>query len=205
MKFNYKELIAYIISFISFVLPKIEVEEIILYGSVSRKEATKKSDIDIFFNTSLNEKKTKKIIQNQLNRFYKSKIYEIFSLKGINNNFHIEVGNLQKWKLKRSIISDGIVLYGKYKAFPEKLKGFTFFNLKPIKNITKRNKIIRKIFGRTEKNHKKSGLIKSLHGKKLSPSSFLTPIEKSNDIINYLNSEKIDFSFFEIWTDNIHI
>jgi len=43
-----KELIAYAASFISFILPKIDVDEIILFGSVSREEATKESDVDLF-------------------------------------------------------------------------------------------------------------------------------------------------------------
>ena len=46
---NYKELIAYASSFASFVIPKAEFDEIILFGSVARNEADKDSDIDLFF------------------------------------------------------------------------------------------------------------------------------------------------------------
>ena len=136
-------------------------------------------------------------------QFHNSKINEIWSLKGISNPIKVEVGNLDKWKLKRSIISDGIVLYGKYKAIPKKNKGYTYFNLKPIKNIAKRNKIIRKLFGRKENKYSNDGIVKNLQGKKLSPSSFLIPIEKEKDILKILNKEKLDFSFFELWTDQI--
>jgi len=48
---NSKELIAYATAFVSFVLPKIETDEIILFGSVARKEATEKSDIDLAVET----------------------------------------------------------------------------------------------------------------------------------------------------------
>src|SRR3989344_3480075 len=137
---NYKELIAYASAFVSVILPKIEVDEIILFGSVVRDEATEKSDIDLFFNTKENEEKIKQIIKQELNKFYKTRIYEIFQQKGSILPINIEVGNLDKWKLKRSIISNGLVLYGKY---------------------------------------------------------------KSQDIIKFLQSEKIDFSFFNFWTDEV--
>lgn len=200
---NYKELISYASAFVSFVLPKIEIEEIILFGSTARGEATKESDIDLFFNIKKNEKNIKEIIKKELEKFYKSYIREQYSLKGINNLITIEVGNLDKWKLKRSIISEGILLYGKYKTIPEKLKGYVHFNIIPIKDITKRNRIIRKLFGRKEKNYVVEGILKKFNGKQLSPSSFIIPNEKSQEIIKFLNSEKLDFRFFEFWTDQI--
>ena len=200
---NYKELISYASAFVSFILPKIEIEEIILFGSATRSEATKESDIDLFFNVKKNEKGIKEIIKKELEKFYKSYIREQYSLRGINNPITIEVGNLDKWKLKRSIISEGILLYGKYKTIPEKLKGYVQFNIMPIRDITKRNRIIRKLFGRKEKNYVIEGILKEFNGKQLSPSSFILPLEKSQEIIKFLNSEKLDFRFFEFWTDQI--
>jgi|SRR3989344_1019069 len=202
---NYKDLIGYATSFVAIVLPKIEVDEIILFGSVARQEADKTSDIDLFFN--IKEKSKEKMISNEikkeLEKFYKSKTAEIWQLKGITNPIKVETGKLDEWKLKRSIISEGIVLYGKYKGVPEKIIGFTYFNIKPIKDITKRNRIIRNLFGREEKTYSKKGTLENLNGKKLSPLSFILPIEHSQKIINFLNKEKIDFSFFEFWTDQI--
>jgi len=202
---KYKQSMAYASSFVSFVLPKINVEEIILFGSIARKEAGEKSDIDLFFNIvkKTEENRTKKTIDKELNRFYKSKINEIWRLKGIKNHIKFEVGDLNRWKLKRSIISDGIVLYGKYKNAPEKTKGYVHFNLKPIKDITKRNRILRKIFGRKEKSCLTQGIINEIGGKKLSPTSFIIPINKTQEILRILNSEKLDFNFFEFWSDNI--
>lgn len=199
------EMVAYASSFVSFILPKIDVEEIILFGSTSRGEAGEESDIDLFFNIK-DEKKGKsvqEIINKELKRFYKSKIFEIWSLKSIKNPIKFEVGNLNKWKLKRSIISDGIILYGKYKSMPEETKGFVYFNLKPIKDITKRNRVLRRLFGRKEKNYSIKSLVEEISGKILSPNSFIVPIEKSKEIINLLNPEKLDFSFFEFWSDDV--
>jgi len=209
LKFKYKkELLAYATAFASFVIPKLfNVKAIILFGSVARGEADKKSDIDLFFDLENKEDEVgiKKILENELNKFYKSKIAENWLLKGIKNEIKIHAGKLEEWKLKRSIISDGIFLYGKYREEPENLKSFVFFNIKPIKNITKRNRVIRKLFGRKEKKYFSDGVVNKVKGKKLSASSFIVPLEYTNEIIRLLNEEKIDYSFFEFWSDQINI
>lgn len=203
-----RELIAYASAFVSFVIRKLKlgsISEIILFGSVARGEAGRESDIDLFFSLegNQNEKEIKKIIDDELKRFYKSKISQIWILKGIKNQINANVGRLDEWKLKRSMISDGICLYGKYKEIPENLKDFVLFNIEPIKNVAKRNKIIREIFGRQEKNYSKKGLLTEFGGKKISPSSFIVPKEHANKIISFLKKEKINYWFFELWTDDI--
>ena len=147
------------------------------------------------------EDKIKEIIKSELEKFYKSRIHETFKLKGISNTIKFEAGNLDNWKLKRSIISDGIVLYGRYKEVPKDKRGFVHFYLNPVKDIAKRNKIIRELFGREEKIYIKKGMIETLGGKKLSPSSFIVPIEKANEIFIFLNKEKAKYNLFEFWTD----
>ena len=200
---KYKQLIAYASSFVAFILPRINVEEIILFGSVARNEADKDSDIDLFFNVRRGEEKLKKVFREELEKFYKTKIAEIWRLKGIKNDVKIKVGNLNEWKLKRSIISDGIVLYGKYKGIPEKIKGYVHFNLKPIKDITKRNRVLRRLFGRKEKSYSTKGIVEEITGKRLSAISFIVPIKETQKILKMLNSEKLDFKFFEFWSDDV--
>ena len=201
LKFN-KELIAYASAFVSFVLPKLEnIKEIVLFGSVAREDASKNSDIDLFFDVEKDEKKIRNIIEKELNKFYKSRISEVWRLKGIANEIRPNIGNLNEWKLKRSIISEGIVLYGKYKEVPEKMKGFVLFNLTPINNIAKRNNLIRQLFGRKEKNYQTKGIIDEINGKKLSPTSFIIPLEHKNKIIDIFSKEKIDYKLFEAWSD----
>lgn len=206
LNYERRNLIAYAQSFVSFILPKIEVDEIILFGSAVRGEADEKSDIDLFFSISSkkeNEEKIKKEINEQLERFYKSKIYEIWELKGIKNNISINAGNLDDWKLKRSIIAEGIVLYGKYKELPEKLTHYTQFIIKPIKNIAKRNKMVRSLFGRKEKDYSTEGIVNLKKGKKLSPLSFIIKKENSHEIVKLLNSNKVSYLLFDFWTDEI--
>lgn len=204
MKLNPKNLIAYAQAFASFVMPKIEAEEIVLFGSTARGEATAESDIDIFFNVKTKEKEIKKILQEQLIKFQKSYTNEQFRLKGIKNKVIFEVGNLSKWKLKRSIISEGIVLYGKYKENPQDLKGFILFTLKPIKDVTKRNRIIRRLFGRKEKKYSSNGIVADAGGDQLSPTAFIIPLEKSQEIMKMLNAEKADYTLIEFWSDQIN-
>ncbi len=204
MKLNPKNLIAYAQAFASFVMPKIEAEEIVLFGSTARGEATAESDIDIFFNVKTKEKEIKKILQEQLIKFQKSYTNEQFRLKGIKNKVIFEVGNLSKWKLKRSIISEGIVLYGKYKENPQDLKGFILFTLKPIKDVTKRNRIIRRLFGRKEKKYSSNGIVADAGGDQLSPTAFIIPLEKSQEIMRMLNAEKADYTLIEFWSDQIN-
>lgn len=201
---NYKELIAFASAFVAFVLPKLEnIKEIILFGSVVRWEADKSSDIDLFFNieNKRDEEAIKRTIKKELSRFYVSKMAETFLFKGIRSKIKVNIGNLEEWELKRSIISDGIVLYGKYKETPQNLKGFVLFNINPVKDIARRNKLIRKLFGRKEKNYSTKGVLENINGKKLSPSSFYVPLENTNQIIKILNEEKINYIFFEFWKD----
>ncbi|MBL7147889.1 MAG: nucleotidyltransferase domain-containing protein [Nanoarchaeota archaeon] len=201
---NKIEIIAYTTSFVSFVLKDLNnlVKEIILFGSVARREFDKKSDIDLFFDVNKEEiKKVENIVKKSLSKFYKSKIHEIWKLKGITKNISIKVGVLDEWKLKRSIISDGIILYGKYKESPKNIKHYLLINHKPIKDITKRNRIIRKIIGRKEKDYNKKGLLEDIEGKIISKRTIIVPIGKSKELIDIFNKEKIDYRMFEIWSD----
>jgi len=204
MKILKSELIAYALAFTSFIISKIKTTDIILFGSSVRGEADENSDIDIFINIKEDEEKIKKIVDKELNKFYKSKIAEVWNLKNIKNPIKIHIGDIDKWKLKRSIISEGIVLYGRYKESPENMEGFTYFKVEPIKDITIRNFILRKLFGRIEKNYTVKGFIEEFNGKKLSSLSFLIPINKSHEIIELLSKNKIDYSFFELWSDQIN-
>lgn len=202
---KFEELAGYACAFVSFVLPKVlGVKEIILFGSATRGEADKNSDIDLFFDIEKKEEeKVKNILNAEIKKFYKTKLAEIWFLKGVDNPISVHVGELKKWKLKRSIISEGISLYGKYKEIPEKMKCFVYFYVEPIKTISKRNKVIRVLFGRKEKNYGLKGFIEKFLGRKLSPASFLIPNEHAGKIIEFLGKEKIKFRFFEFWTDQI--
>ena len=206
LKLDKIDLISYASAFVSFILRSLKdfnVKEIILFGSVARGDFDKESDIDIFVNIQ-NEKESDKInevAKNQIDKFYKSKINEIWVNKGITNEFAVKVGVLDKWKLKRSIIADGIVLFGRYNAYPEEIKHYDLFVFQPVRDIAKRNRIIRRLFGRKEGKLLSSGFIEESKGKILSPVSFIIPIESHNKILEIFIKEKIDYRIYEVWSD----
>lgn len=201
LKLNKFDLVSCASSFVSFILKsrevdKTKIDEIILFGSVARGDFTEKSDIDIFVNTK--NEKIESILTRLLDKFYKSRTGQDYMLRGINNKIKLSVGDLEKWKLKRSVVSDGIVLYGGYKGMPKDVDHYYFFAFEPIKDISKRNRVIRKLFGRGEV----KGLSEKLDIKKISERSFVTPSKNLDYIVNLFKKEKIDYKMFEIWSDS---
>jgi len=194
------KLISLALSFASFLLDRIEVSSIILFGSVARNTFDKESDIDIFIET---DKKNENKIKNLLELYKKTKEYEKFKLDGIENEISIKCGKLNEWKdLKRSIISSGIVLYGKYHGKPEKLKHKLLFLL-DVKALerAKKIKVWRKIYGYKQKVGKKVYVSKGLAEKKLGRGVFLISNENLQEIMDYLIKNKIKYSFFDVWTE----
>ena len=112
------KLISLALSFASFLIERINVESIILFGSVAQNNFDSESDIDIFIDAN---DKNKEKIENLLELYKKTEEYEKFKLEGIKNEISLKIGRLNEWKdLKRSIISGGLVLYGNYKGKPDK-------------------------------------------------------------------------------------
>src|SRR3989344_4048685 len=166
------KLIAFALNFASFLLEKMNVNAIILFGSVAKNQFDDESDIDLFIET---ENKNKDKINSILELYEKSKDYETFKLLGIKNDISIKCGKLVEWtELKRSIISGGIVLYGTYQSTPEKLNHKVLFLLS------------------LENNSK---------AKRLGRGAFIVPIEDSQKVIDYLKSNKIKYLLSDIWTD----
>src|SRR3989344_6479979 len=191
------KLISLASNFASFLLDRIQVKSIILFGSVATNNFDKESDIDLFIET---DEKNKNKINNLLLLYKKTKEYEKFKLEGIENELSIKVGNLEDWKdIKRSIISNGIVLYGKYKGKPEELKHKLLFilNVQDLKRSEK-IKIWRKIYGYKQKVGKKNYICKGLAEKKFGRGVFLVSIENSQEIIDYLRKNKVKYGFFDI-------
>ncbi len=205
---NYR-LIAYAMDFASFLIQTLDKEagkinNIFLFGSVSRGEADASSDVDIFIDTGY--KDLEKEVENIKDDFYdSSKFKNYWKLLGIKNDFSLSIGKLDEWEdLKRSIISNGIVLYSKYK---ERFKGelYGLFKIDLKKKRSENIKIWRKLYGYKQKVGKKiyatNGLIKELGGAKLAKSLFAVPLEKADIMIKELKSNKINYKLMHIITD----
>lgn len=202
-----ESLIGYAISFTSFLLDsKVgkKIKKIILFGSVARGDFTEESDIDLFIDTKSN-------IENEVNRtftlFTSSKTEEIWKLKGVKNNISLKVGELNKWKSKREIISSGLMLYGKYNELPEKTKYYAMIKIdvKEMKTA-KQMKIWRRLYGYKQKVGKKvyeiEGLVNKSGGLKVGKAVFLIPMENRKNIIDFLKKNKVKHTINELWSDS---
>jgi len=197
-------LISYAMEFVSFMLRSEELEQekiksVILFGSVARGDFGRDSDIDIFVDLYDlgNKDQVKEEAERRLKNFYKSDSFEKWELRGIDNEINLKIGDLDNWKLKDSIISDGISLYSSYKEVPEG-DHFVLFTFKPIKPVKKRNRVIRKLFGRND--HPSKGLVEEMKGKKLTPRSFVVPRKNMEEVKEILDNNDVDYSFYQLYS-----
>ena len=69
----------------------------------------------------------------------------------------------------------------------------------PIKNAAKRNKIIRNLAGRKEKERKEKGLIEELEGFVIDARIYLLPAEHIDKILRIFSKEKVFYEMKEVW------
>ena len=205
---NYK-LIAYAQDFISFLFQHLDedadkIKQAILFGSSARGEATKKSDIDLFIDVI--DKKLEKRIDKIKEEFYDSiKVKKYWNLLGVNNRINCSVGVLKEWaSLERSLIANGIVLFGKYSG-ETNIQPYYLFIATPGKNRNKSISVWRQLYGYIQKIGKKTyikkGLVKEYNGKKLARGVFVIPAEHSQKIISFLRKNKFKHEIIPFWQD----
>ncbi|MFH0701394.1 MAG: nucleotidyltransferase domain-containing protein [Candidatus Woesearchaeota archaeon] len=178
------KLIAYATDFVSFLIQKTKdknnIKNIVLYGSVAREESSKGSDIDLFVDVLKNEKELDQEIKKILNLFLESsKQQNYWKPLGIENEIKVIVGKLKDWKeLHSSIISNGIILFGKYQAeFKGKSKVlFAWENIHPNSIRVLFNK---QLFGYKQKGKFYFGLMQKYNGERLGKGSIVVPLENS--------------------------
>ncbi|MEW5896256.1 MAG: nucleotidyltransferase domain-containing protein [Nanoarchaeota archaeon] len=209
MKSN--NLIAYAMDFASFLIQNIDDKEkinsVLLFGSTAREDFSEESDIDIFIDTK--NKEMEKVAEEILSKFQRSiKYTKYWKLLGIANEISLKTGELEKWELKESIISDGIVLYGKYLPMTKmEAKPYVIFELKIKGNRRDKIRIWRKIYGYTQKVNEKSyesrGLVREYDGKKIGKATFIIPLEHIQRMAKYLSQNKVLYSTYKIWSNTI--
>jgi len=192
-------LIAYAQSFVShlFRISNIkdkEIRAVYLFGSVARGDFDKDSDIDIFIDT---DHEIKSVIDKSLKILVNSEEWKKFQLLGIDNEIKVMYGKLSEWQLKESVHNDGIVLYSQ--SFSAGLTSYFLITIKPINDIAKRNKVIRKLFGRKEKYYKEKSLVVENGGTIIDSRSFIIPSEKVNEILRIFSKEKVVYKMEKIW------
>lgn len=205
---NYR-LIAYAQDFVSFLLDKLnkdsmKINQIILFGSLARGEAEKGSDVDLFIDTT--DEKIEEMIKQIKEKFYESvKFKKYWKLLGIRNEINCITGKLKEWEdLRRSIIANGIVLFGKYKS-DVNTKPYYLFIVFPGKNRNKNMSVWRGLYGYSQKvgkkNYAKKGLVEEYDGEKLARSVFIIPAEHTQKIQFYLKHHKFKHKILPFWKE----
>jgi len=197
------EIMAYAMDFSSYLVSKVlDINKIILYGSIARGDFDKNSDVDIFIDTK--NKKIENKVETILNTYYKTKKFKEWELKGIKNKISLITGNLdsKEWKdLKRSIINTGILLYGKYKSDMEKVNQYTLFSFENIKPDKKRISIFRKLFGFKVGEKTVPGVIEKIDAIKIGKGCLLVPIDYVNELKKYFQEKKVTIKLYDFWSD----
>lgn len=193
---------SYALAFTSFLLRNINVRsinKIILYGSVAKGESAKESDVDIFIDLVKDTEKMRKAISSIVEEFYKSKEAIIFKLLGIENDINAVAGKLDEWEdLKRSIQSDGIVLWGKFESGkPRKTEHkIIFFWSRIEKN---RGAFLNKLYGYKTRKKQYKGMLELWGGSKPGKSCIMIPIRHRDEMIELIKKYKINARSVEVF------
>lgn len=190
------KLAAYALDFASFLIQKIEkneIKQIILFGSTAREEANKNSDVDIFIDVIKENKLLEDEIRKVLEDFMESAKYKNYwKPLGIENDISLTIGKLEKWgDLKSSIIANGIILYGKFK--PEIIGGNhkTFFIWENVAPNSKRVLFNKQLLGYKQKGRFYEGLIQRYSGERMGKGCILAPLEHATEFHKLFKKYKI--------------
>lgn len=193
------ELISYAMDFASYLVQNLkknnleQIKSVILFGSVAREEAGKKSDVDIFIDiVSDNDEKIQKEVSKIQEKFFDSvKYLKYWKYLGIDNEFHVVVGKMNEWKLKDSMVGNSIILYGSYSPRLEEGKNMIILFWDTIKNNSKRVMVNKKLFGYNHYGKKYKGIIEVYNGKKLGTNAVILPAENLNLSLQIFHRFKI--------------
>ncbi|MFH1519234.1 MAG: nucleotidyltransferase domain-containing protein [Candidatus Omnitrophota bacterium] len=175
-----------------------DIRAIILYGSFARKEATSRSDIDLFILTT--EKKTEKEIED--------KIIRIESETGRNIQPTIRtLKELEKTDsgLLQNIFQEGKVLYLKeptdisssmlLEQKPQLIYSFQLSNL----NQNEKAKFNNEFYGRKKEKYSYKGILEKIGGQKLSSGCTMIPYEQKEKIEKFFKKFKVKFEQLKVW------
>lgn len=177
-----------------------DIERIVLFGSVARDMATKESDVDIFIEV---RKKTKRFVReiNEIKeKFYKSREATLFKIKSIQNEFNIKIGDLKDWPdLEKSIMSIGIVLYGKYETrkLPRKVNNEIIIYWEGISK--NRGAFLNKLYGFKVKEKYYRGILDKYNGRKLGRSCIMIPVKYKEKIFELIKYHKVKAKNLEVF------
>jgi predicted nucleotidyltransferase len=194
---------SYAISFVSFIMknPKLasKIARIMLYGSVAKSTSGKDSDVDVFIEPEKSTEKFRKDIDLALKEFYRSKEAIIFKLAGIDNEIKPKIGRLDDWPdLKRSILSDGIVLWGRMEyGKPKGTKHMVIFHWDKVEK--NRGAFLNKLYGFSIGGKRYEGIISRCGGSKLGKSCIMLPISHREDMIEIMKKYRVSSKAVDVF------
>lgn len=206
---NQKLVISYIYDFLSHIFEeKISLRKVIVFGSVARNEFDKNSDIDLFIEPAQKSKiKEIETKVKEIKKRFESEKEHTWKLKNIDYPIKEIIGDLDSpmWKvLKEDLISNGIMLYGKYEELPKKIKHYVLINYS-LKNLKQKKKMqfSRKLFGYSIKKNKKlyeqEGIIQQTNARKIAKNILLIPLEEITGIKKLFDDFKVKMEMREVW------
>ena len=180
------------------LLPIEDIRAVILYGSFARKEATSRSDIDLFILTT--EKKTEKEIEDKIIRIESE----------IGRNIQPTIRTLKELEktdsgLLQNIFQEGKVLYLKeptdipssmlLEQKPQLIYSFQLSNL----NQNEKAKFNNEFYGRKKEKYSYEGFLQEIGGQKLSAGCVMIPYEQRERIEKFFKKFKVKFEQLRVW------
>ena len=180
------------------LLPIEDIRAVILYGSFARKEATSRSDIDLFILTT--EKKTEKEIEDKIIRIESE----------IGRNIQPTIRTLKELEktdsgLLQNIFQEGKVLYLKeptdipssmlLEQKPQLIYSFQLSNL----NQNEKAKFNNEFYGRKKEKYSYKGFLQEIGGQKLSSGCIMIPYEQRERIEKCFKKFKVKFEQLKVW------
>ena len=180
---------------------KINVNKIILFGSVARGDYTKKSDIDLFFHSN---KKNKEIIYKISQNFVNSERHTKWEVQGVKNEFHIIVANLSKnkWEgLRQNLDKNAIMLYTRYQNKDEYERRYLIKWNTSGTNVKQRMGISRFVNGYNQNTKTYIGFVERTSAKKISNSVLLTNKLGLKELKDFFKKIKITYFVTEVFEE----
>ncbi len=195
MKYRQKTLISYAYSFLCFLLRNLSAEDmgsikaIYLFGSVASGNPRPDSDVDIFVDCKKDVKVVGKAVQRIREMFYESEVFDKWKLQGVENPLNIITGRLEEYRSAQNI-TKGIVMYGR--QVPAGMKEYFVVSWSPVKDVKKRVKVSRKLFGYWGRNKKYRGIVSP--GERIAGSAVIVDSEKAEKVISVLRDAGIEYN-----------
>ena len=196
---KYNRVVSYAMDFLSFLLEHIlpdnkkHIRNVILFGSGARGEYKGSSDVDIFIEILGKSESLEKEVERVTEDFYDSAKYKNYwKLKGFKQIFSCKIGNRKLWgNIYPALISDGILLYGKYSSseIPEKNKVLFFWDNISFNN--KRINLYRSLYGYKARKKIYPGFLELYNSQKLAKGCILVPLEYCQNFRDLFKKTKI--------------